>query len=324
MRTFLKILAPPLLITAGAAWAGHLRGIPATDLARALPAVLALLIGGWALGLRSEVSDAMSRWLRGSTERTFGLAQAIWVPYLLFALPLGVFSAGGFIRLFLYVNLPLLVLLTSQSGSPPGWRDVLAVGLVWLPLEFRLLGPLWSWPPGQAGGSLNGLVGTCLAAFLFVVVRRLPGVGYTFEIRLRDLLVASLIFLSFTPMALALGLFLGFLTPTRHFPALGPAVGTVLGIFVVTGIPEELLFRGLIQNLLRHKFPRPAVSIVLAALVFGAAHLNVGSHPDWRLWLLATLAGLAYGLAYQWGGTLMAPALVHTLVNSTWALFFRR
>src|SRR5258705_7257731 len=74
LRTFLKILAPPLLITAGAAWAGHLRGIPATDLARALPAVLALLIGGWAPGPPREGSHPMSRWLRGSPGRTFGLA----------------------------------------------------------------------------------------------------------------------------------------------------------------------------------------------------------------------------------------------------------
>ena len=324
MRTLLKILTAPLLVTAGAGWAGHLRGIPGTDLARVLPAVLALLTGMWALGLRMEVSDKMSRWLRGSPARTFGLAQTIWVPYLLYALPLGIFSAGGFLRLFLYVNLPLLVMFTSESGSPPRWRDVLAVALVWLPLEFRLLGPLWSWPPGQAGNSLNGLVGTCLAVFLFVVVRDLPGVGYTFEICWRDLLVAGLIFLSFTPMAVALGLSLGFLRPAGRLPALGPAFGTALGILVVTGLPEELLFRGLIQNLIRHKVPRPALSIALAALVFGTAHLNVGSHPDWRLWLLATLAGLAYGLAYHWSGTLMAPALVHTLVNSTWAFFFRR
>jgi membrane protease YdiL (CAAX protease family) len=53
------------------------------------------------------------------------------------------------------------------------------------------------------------------------------------------------------------------------------------------------------------------------------AHLNVGAQPDWRLALLAALAGLLYGWLFRVSGNLMAPALAHTFVNSFWTLLFR-
>ena len=92
----------------------------------------------------------------------------------------------------------------------------------------------------------------------------------------------------------------------------------------MTAIPEELLFRGLLQNLLRRWTGRPFFSITVGAVLFGLAHLNVGSRSDWRLALLATLAGVAYGWVYEAGGTLMAPALAHTFVNSLWMFLFPR
>ena len=62
-----------------------------------------------------------------------------------------------------------------------------------------------------------------------------------------------------------------------------------LGIFIFIGIPEELLFRGIIQNLLEKAIGRPALALGVASLIFGAAHLNNGPSPDWRYFLLATL-----------------------------------
>jgi membrane protease YdiL (CAAX protease family) len=108
-----------------------------------------------------------------------------------------------------------------------------------------------------------------------------------------------------------------------HLPSPWIALGRVLGIFLVTAVPEELLFRGLLQNLIRHWTGRPILALTLASLVFGAAHLDVGSYPDWRLALLAALAAFAYGGAYQASGSLMAPVLVHTFVNACWLFFLR-
>jgi membrane protease YdiL (CAAX protease family) len=61
----------------------------------------------------------------------------------------------------------------------------------------------------------------------------------------------------------------------------------------------------------------------VAALVFGAAHLDNGGFPNLRYALLATLAGVFYGRAFRQGGSLMPAALVHTLVDSVWVALFR-
>jgi membrane protease YdiL (CAAX protease family) len=97
----------------------------------------------------------------------------------------------------------------------------------------------------------------------------------------------------------------------------------MLGIFFLIAIPEELLFRGIIQNFLEKTLRKPPLALFVTSLIFGAAHLNNGPRPDWRYFLLASLAGLFYGNAYQQTRGLMAPAIVHTLVDMVWRAFFR-
>jgi len=293
------------------------------EMLRGLPAILLLLAGTFALG-RREIVGRLAAWCDGSPPRILGLAQLILVPYLFYALLLNVFSLDGFFRLLLYVNLPILVTLSGEAGSLPSWRDALALLLVWIPVDLRLLRPIWSWPPGQSGYFLYGLTGVCLAVYLFVVVRRIEGVGYTFSFRKRDLAVAVLCFLAFAPIAISIGLATGFLRLAQHPLPILPSMARVAGTFLLTGVPEELLFRGLIQNLIQRRTGRSTVSVVVSAMVFGAAHLNNGPHPDWHYFLLASFAGVTYSLAYRLGGTLAAPALTHTLVDSVWVLFFRR
>ena len=53
----------------------------------------------------------------------------------------------------------------------------------------------------------------------------------------------------------------------------------------------------------------------VAAVIFGAAHLNTGCNPDWRYFLLANVAGVVYSRAYTITRKLMAQALLHTLAG---------
>jgi len=99
-------------------------------------------------------------------------------------------------------------------------------------------------------------------------------------------------------------------------------VGQFLGILLVVAVPEELLFRGLIQNLLQRVLPA-TYALIVAALIFGASHLNNGPAPDWRYVLLASIAGVFYGRAYRRSGGLMAAFLVHAAVDTIWREFFR-
>lgn len=85
---------------------------------------------------------------------------------------------------------------------------------------------------------------------------------------------------------------------------------------------EETLFRGMIQGSLSKAFARfgwsPYSAVVAGAMLFGLSHIYGG----WTYVALATVAGLFYGMAYMRTGLLVAPILVHFLLNLTHALFF--
>jgi membrane protease YdiL (CAAX protease family) len=285
---------------------------------------IALLLAAYFALFDSRLRVPLAIWARRSPVRILLLASCLALPYLAYSLPMHTFSTGGLLALLLFISLPVLVLMPRGAGGESCLADIAALLLVWLPLELKILPGLWPWPPGQPGHYLDGVLGTVLAVFCFQIVRPLPGIGLTLASRKKDWLLAGLGVLAFLPPALGLGLWTGLLKVSAHAPSIPAAMARILGIFLITAIPEELLFRGLVQNLLLHWTGRPGLSLFLASILFGVAHLNVGSHPDWRLAVLATLAGVMYGSVYRAGGSLMAPALAHTLVNSLWTLAFRR
>ncbi|MBT9384551.1 CPBP family intramembrane metalloprotease [Pseudooceanicola sp. CBS1P-1] len=91
----------------------------------------------------------------------------------------------------------------------------------------------------------------------------------------------------------------------------------LLGNLLLTCLPEEAFFRGYLQQgLMRRLGLWPGLG--LSGLLFGAAHLGGG------LWLagLAVLAGLAYGLAYRFGGGLRAAVACHFGFNLVHLLLF--
>jgi membrane protease YdiL (CAAX protease family) len=139
----------------------------------------------------------------------------------------------------------------------------------------------------------------------------------------RHVLVVLANLLLFAMLAVPLGLAIGFLTfHPRPLDGLG-FLRSFLTILVFVGIPEELLFRGLIQNVLEQWWGKGWPSLAVAAVVFGAAHLDNGGFPNLRYALLATIAGVFYGRAFRQGGNLVPAALVHTLVDSLWGALFR-
>lgn len=84
---------------------------------------------------------------------------------------------------------------------------------------------------------------------------------------------------------------------------------------------EEALFRGYIQGGLSRQFKQfrygDNLALLLASLLFGLVHVNAGL--QWTL--LATIAGVGYGLAYRFGG-LGAAVITHFGVNLVHFVFF--
>jgi CAAX protease family protein len=244
--------------------------------------------------------------------------------YLAYALGTDSFRTLPFLKLAAYVLLPAALLLTIRRPEQRLlWQDVLVILALWLPLDFRWMRDVWGWPSYSLAYSMNSLLATGLAVFLFVCVRRLEGVGYRCHFERRDGWIGLCNFFLFAPLAIPIGLLTGFITSSGWQFFGWQLVLSALGIFFLIAIPEELLFRGIIQNFLEKTFRKPALALIGTSLIFGAAHLNNGPRPDWRYFVLASLAGLFYGNAYQRTNGLLAPAIVHTLVDTVWRAFFK-
>ena len=77
-----------------------------------------------------------------------------------------------------------------------------------------------------------------------------------------------------------------------------------------TCVAEEALFRGFIQQGVASR-SKPWLGLLVASLLFGAAHLAGGP----LLVLLAALAGACYGLAFLLSGRLSVAIAIHFLFN---------
>jgi hypothetical protein len=212
----------------------------------------------------------------------------------------------------MYLALPVLAL--SQTPSRRNrWlvRNLVAIAVLWLPIEFGVLPALPA--PVPNGYNSARLVGLVAALYLFLVARPLSGIGYHWRVKARDVGIAAIAFAVYAPFAVTLGVVTGFLHWSAH-TSLTDVLATPLVVYLATALPEELLFRGLLQNVLARSFGS-GIGLATASVIFGLAHL-----PDPRYVVLATLAGLAYGFTYQRTGKITASAITHALVDSVWVL----
>ena len=130
---------------------------------------------------------------------------------------------------------------------------------------------------------------------------------------LRSFLYATALALTLSAV-LALGgaLLMGVIAWAPKWPDQG-WLWMVNNLLLVT-LVEEALFRGYIQgglSRLMKNLPRGEnLALLLASLIFGLAHAGAG----WQWVVLASLAGVGYGLAYRFGG-LGAAILSHFGLN---------
>jgi membrane protease YdiL (CAAX protease family) len=149
-------------------------------------------------------------------------------------------------------------------------------------------------------------------------------VSSAFDLRKMSLRDGALHFIAFAALGLPLAFAIGFIQPAPHWPEIGRVPSLIAGIFLLNALPEEILFRGIIQHSIESATRSRIGSLILAALVFGAAHLNNGpAMPNYRYFGLATLAGIFYGLAWRRNRNVLTSTITHTLVNAVWSVFFR-
>lgn len=263
----------------------------------------------------------LQEWFRRRPRRVFLVPAALTA---LFAAVL--WRAGGLTAPFLalaaaYTLLPTaLVALHPPGDDRPRWTDFAAILSIWLPLEFAAGR---QWLPERAWGVANLTargVSILLALALFLLYRGLKGMKYNLPRRRRDLLYPLLGFAAALPLFLVLGRALGFMGPFRGWTAFHAGAFLLLWARTLAGValPEELLFRALIQNWLMQRFGFNHATLLAAALIFGASHLDnpPGPLPNWRYMILATIAGFIFGKVFWKSSTIFSSAGLHALVNS--------
>jgi membrane protease YdiL (CAAX protease family) len=247
---------------------------------------------------------------------------ALSIPYLLVTCGAGVFRWGWFA---LYALLPVAIaLLLGQAARVDAdqrgnWRDFLVLVVLGLAVDLR-----WferAWPAHLA--VFNKILLLDAGIYGFVLIRQLGGTGFDLRLRLKDLGIGLREAAIYTPIALALGLSLGFLHLHGVWPGFARMAGAWFFTFFFIAVPEELFFRGWLQNLLEKRLGRYG-ALFLTACLFGLAHFNKQAvHFNWRYVLLAALAGIFYGRAWRAQRRVGASAVTHATVDAIWSLWLR-
>jgi membrane protease YdiL (CAAX protease family) len=252
----------------------------------------------------------------------FACPVVLCIPYLLVACGTGVFRWGWFA---LYALLPVAIALllgqaarvdTAQRGN---WRDFLVLVALGLAVDLRWFEA--AWPAHLA--VFNKILLLDAGIYGFALIRQLDGTGFDLRLRLKDLSIGLREAAFYTPIALALGLSLGFLHLHGVWPGFGRMAGAWIFTFLFIAVPEELFFRGWLQNLLEKRLGRYG-ALFLTACLFGLAHFNKQTaYFNWRYVLLAALAGIFYGRAWRAERRVGASAVTHATVDAIWSLWLR-
>jgi membrane protease YdiL (CAAX protease family) len=239
------------------------------------------------------------------------------VPYLLFAIPGG---HAQWTLALLMCGLPVVLgaLLESAPTSKLSWQDGMALATLVAVYMLHVLSD--AWPAGLA--ALPKLYVADVTLYLYVVVRGLPGMGYTFVPAASDFAIGFREWLFFLPFGIGLGTALGFVHFHARVPSWTAAGVAVLVTFLLVAIPEEMFFRGVLQNLLESRC-RPWIALAGASVLFGLSHFNKGAVFNWRYVLLAGIAGVFYGRAWNSRHRILASVITHTAVDVAWSLWFR-
>ena len=244
------------------------------------------------------------------------------VPYAIVTLAAGDFHWGW---LLLYALLPVAVATVMHQAAQAdpnqtgNWRDLLVLLPLGLAVDLRWFEP--AWPPHLAVFNKMLLLNAGIYGILYI--RQLDGVGFDLRLHLNDIRIGLRECIVYVPIALALGLSLGFL----HFHPLWPPISHLAAAYIFTfffiAVPEELFFRGWVQNLLERRIGCHA-ALLLTACLFGLSHFNKRAiHFNWRYVLLAAIAGVSYSRAWRQERRVGASAITHATVDTLWSIWLR-
>lgn len=270
----------------------------------------------------------VERW-RARTEKlpasvvALALTAAALAPYSVATIALGSFEWRSFFWIgalavaasFWYVVLP------HKPAS-----DILFLLLMAIVMVLRVFPQLYPSPhPRVPLQTLGQLMWIRTGALAMLSIRRVRGVGFGFWPQPREWKIGALYFAVSLPAIAALAWWINFAKPrlpTGWERTSFLAIATFFGTLWVLALGEEFLFRGLLQQWLSAWLGNEWTGLIAASILFGSVHLRFGHFPNWRFFLLATLQGICYGLAFRQARSIRASMVTHALIVTTWRVFF--
>jgi len=289
--------------------------------------MLALLLAAVFGFFVPEVQKGLQRILHAHPALVWAVPFLLTLTFNMASALAGAFSFGLSLMVLAYTAAPVACAYLQGAGviHRPSAGDFLTIGLLWLPIEF---GAGQGLVPRAAQGFLHSVaygIAILLGLTLFLGYRSFPGLKYSLPRRARDFRLPLAGFALVAPVLAVVGIAIGFI-PWPHLPVktAGQMAAAVGIIFAGTALPEEILFRSLIQNLIMLRLGASWRTLFLASVIFGCAHLDNGPQalPNWRYMIVATIAGWAYGQVYQRSESVMSSAGLHMLVDWTKHFFF--
>lgn len=306
-----------LLSAAGLIYA-RVKGIPTWA---ALPVLAAFLLE-YSFYLVPGFESAREWLAAEAAEPVFGLllgATAL-LPYLVYSVPTHQFGWLALARLAaLTFTASLWFLILPRSP----WFDLLYLLLVATVILRRFFDLIYTPPtPGLRIEVLGQLALIHIAALAIPLERRVSSAGFGFLPSRRDWSVGLRYFLLFLPVGFPLAVLLHVIRFTPGGFVWWKALGTFIAMLWVVSLSEEFFFRGLLQNWLHEWSGSSTAALLSASTVFGLCHLWFRTFPNWRMALLAGIAGCFYGRAFQRAGSIRAGMVTHALVVTVWKSVF--
>ncbi|HUO61133.1 MAG TPA: CPBP family intramembrane glutamic endopeptidase [Candidatus Acidoferrales bacterium] len=253
------------------------------------------------------------RWMR------IAAPALLTIPYVLYGVAQHEFKWQFAIAMAVAPVVLSAVLEFAPKAQKLLWQDVVVLLALAVTLELRLLSGAW---PHSGLGSLPKLYLCDVALYLYLVVRPVEGIGYSFVPRASAFAIGTREWLFFAPFAFGVGFALHFIAFYPRVHSVTQIAAGILVTFLLTAVPEEVFFRGILQNLLEPHMGRVR-SLALASVLFGLSHFHKGAPFNWRYVVLATIAGIFYGRAWREKRQLLASSTTHTMVDVVWYLWFK-
>jgi membrane protease YdiL (CAAX protease family) len=251
------------------------------------------------------------------------LGTTVILGYLIYAVGTNTFGFTRVAAVAAWIFVPLGLVASAEREAPGAWQDYLTLAAMWAAVKFSPSHWLWPYPGGRLAYVFTVVLSVNVAIATFLLARRLGGVGYMIGWGHRWWAYIFGSFAIFGTMAIPLGTAMHFImwAPRWHDWKSEPLLA--LAILCFTAWPEELLFRGLLQNMLARSCKNEMAGWWTASMLFGFSHITNMGFPNWRYVILASIAGLFYGWTWRKTNSIFASAIVHALVDATWHFFFR-